>query len=116
LVIINSSGNLELADADSGIINDSRVVGSSTGTYLASETVEVASAPGKLIPVKFSAAPAAINNGEPVYLSGTAGEGTLTAPTSSGSIVFLLGILQGANGVDTTPNVLFQPNLVAVNG
>lgn len=115
LLRINADGEVEKANANTGTVDDSRVVGSSVGSFLAAATAEIWSAPGTLIPVKFAAAPAAISNGSPVYLSTVSGEATLTPPTVTGSIVFLLGILQSADGVDTTPSILFQPRLIARN-
>ncbi|GAF96252.1 unnamed protein product, partial [marine sediment metagenome] len=58
--------------------------------------------------------PGAASNGSPVFVSATAGVATLTAPTGSGNVVYLLGILQGADGADTSPLVLFQPQFIAV--
>ena len=115
LLIINSSGNAELADSNTGIVDEARTIGSSTAAYLIGETAEINSVPGKLIPARFLVAPIAADNGKPVYLSGTPGVATLTPPTATSSIVFLLGILQSADGALTTPNILFQPNLIGAN-
>lgn len=115
LVHINSSGNISLADANSGTINDARVIGSSYSSYTAGTEAELYTSPGKIIPVSFSSAPLSSSNGSPVYLSTTPGVATLTAPSESGSVVFVIGILQGADGGSLTPNVIFQPQFVAVN-
>ena len=64
---------------------------------------------GSRVAVKFNAAPEAISNGDVVFLSLTAGEGTLTPPSATGQAVWALGILVGANGADTTPDVIWNP-------
>ncbi|NBO57037.1 MAG: hypothetical protein EBU84_21140, partial [Actinobacteria bacterium] len=69
-----------------------------------------------LVSATFAAAPAAADNGVSyVYLSETAGQATLTAPTASGSTVMRLGVLYGGNGADTTVRVLWQPVYVGAN-
>jgi hypothetical protein len=112
--IVATTGNVDLADANTGNLTDALCVGVSTGTFSGATTAEIVTAPGSLVPVLFSAAPAAAANGDQVFLSSTAGQGTLTAPSGASVVVFVLGILQGANGADTTPNVLWQPRLVSV--
>ena len=62
----------------------------------------------------FSVPPLAGDNGKRVYLSTTAGEATLTAP-GSGNAVVLVGFLKGADGVTTTPDVLLQFEIVALD-
>ena len=54
--------------------------------------------------------------GKYAYLSATAGQATLTAPTASGTSVVRVGVVAGADGTSTA-TVLFSglPNLVAVN-
>lgn len=71
--------------------------------------------PGVIIPILMDAATtAAADEGKVVYLSATAGVGTLTAPTASGSVVFRIGLLQTA-GASTTQNILFMPQFIANN-
>jgi len=115
LLIINADGEVEKANSNTGTTNDARVIGASAGIYAATATAQVRSIFGTLVPVRFAAAPAGTANGSPVYLSTVDGEATLTPPTASGSIIFLLGILQGGNGITTIPNIIFQPVLVARN-
>lgn len=67
------------------------------------DTIGVATS-GK-VQIKFSSAPASSSNGQKVYVSGTGGIATLTAPTGSGNVVYQVGVLVGANGVSTTPLV-----------
>lgn len=82
-------------------------VGGSTGA-----TISVGLS-GELVPILFGAAPGAAANGSPVFLSTIAGEGTLTPPLTSGNVVYVIGILQGADGASTTPSVVFQPQYIS---
>ena len=75
--------------------------------------VRTVTVPGSRVPMRFAAAPAAASNGGRVYLSGTGGVATLTAPTTSGNAVFFVGYLIGANGANTTPDVIYQPQFIA---
>lgn len=113
LLVINSSGNVTFANASTGNTNDARVIGVSSAVYTSGNTATLFTRFGTLIPINFIAAPSAISNGSPVYLSSTNGRATLTPPDSSGDVVFEIGILQGANGASTNPEVLFQPRLVS---
>lgn len=64
----------------------------------------------------FGSAPAAADNGiKYVYLSETAGQATVTAPTTSGSSVIRLGVLYGANGADTLVRIAWQAAFVGDN-
>jgi hypothetical protein len=47
-----------------------------------------------------------------VYLSTTNGEASLTSPTSSGDAIIRVGILYGATGINTSPEVIFQPQFI----
>jgi len=114
LTIEATSGDAILADSNTGTTLDGLAIG--VAAFAAADTapVKVYTVAGNLIPVSFSAAPAAASNGSPVFVSATPGRATLTAPTGSGNVVYLLGILQGADGADTSPLVLFQPQFIAV--
>lgn len=114
LIQINASGEAALADNNTGTVTDSFVMGASTGAFGAGTTAQIHTVQGALVPVLFGAAPAGASNGSEVFLDSTAGQATLTAPSGSGEVVYAIGILQGANGVTATPNVLFIPRLVAV--
>jgi hypothetical protein len=49
-----------------------------------------------------------------VYLSTTPGVGTLTAPSGgSDKVTFVVGILIGADGADTTPDVIWMPQFIS---
>lgn len=113
IVRFNASGEWVLADANTGTLNDGVVAGVASFAATSTNPARVFTMPGSLVPMLFGAAPAGASNGATVFLSATAGEATLTAPTTSGSIIFKLGILQGADGADTTPAVLYQPEFIA---
>ena len=66
------------------------------------------------VSVRFSATPVAADNGKPVFLnSAVPGEVTLALPPA-GNAVVRVGILVGADGVNTAPDVLIQLQLVSV--
>lgn len=109
-----TSGDAILADSDTGTTLDGLAIGVAAFASADASPVKVYTVAGSLIPISFSGAPAASSNGSSVFVSATPGVATLTAPTASGNVVYLLGILQGADGGDTTPLVLFQPQLIAV--
>ena len=111
LVYIKANGNVALADADAGTLREGSVIAASTGAYVATNTAEVNSLHGTLVPVRFAVTPGAADNGKEVFLSTTAGQATLTAPVGSGDVTMFLGILQGGNGADATPNVLWVPSM-----
>ena len=113
LVTIATSGNVELADADTGTSEDAFVMGVSTGTFAGTNTARIFTVPGSLVPMRFAAAPAAANNGDTVFLDTTSGQATLTPPGSGIRVIYQVGYLQGGNGATTTPTVLFMPRLVA---
>jgi hypothetical protein len=109
-----TTGNVKLADADTGSLRDGWVVGVSQASFSATSTARVFSNNGQIIPVRFAAAPASSNNGFPVYLSTTPGLGTLTAPSGGNDkVTFVVGILIGADGADTTPDVIWMPQFIS---
>jgi hypothetical protein len=114
LVVINTSGNVELGNASA--INSASVIGASAGAFGASTTATINSTLGNLIPVRFGAAPAAGLNGSSVFLSTTDGLATTDPPSSPGEVVYFIGILQGADGATTIPPVIFQPREVTQIG
>lgn len=113
-VRIDSSGEWQLADANTGTTTDGLVVGVSVGAATATNPAQAYTLVGSLVPMLFGSAPAGANNGDTIYLSTTAGEVTLSPPTGTGEVLFSMGILQGADGADTTPLVLFNPQFLAV--
>lgn len=81
----------------------------------AGTTVRVATIPGTVVTVVFDAAPTAAQNGAPAYLSETAGNATVTAPTASGSTVFRVGVVQSGDGAATSVKILWMPQFIANN-
>ena len=108
-----TAGRVFKAQADS--ISNADVVGIvKTGASLGA-TVTVYTQGS--VPVTFGSAPATASNGNRVFLdSATAGRATLTAPTSSGQSVVLMGNLIGANGALPSPNVILKITELAVLG
>ena len=102
LVYFDGSGQVDLADATAGAGH----------TYHARGVVIVGAAMGSTAKIRlqgvekalFATAPAAVNNGQPVYLSASPGQATLTAP-GAGHAITHIGILTGANGATTLPEV-----------
>lgn len=78
----------------------------------ATTTLNVASE-GALVDVRFTAAPPASSNGDYVFLNSVPGTASVIPPMGGGNIVFIIGVLQGADGVSTTPSVIFQPRYVS---
>lgn len=104
-----SPGQILLARANSEEAGQALGVAKTSAISGAAVTVTL----GGSAPCQFGGAPAASANGDPVYLDPTtAGNGTLTAPSASGQAVTLIGFLFGADGADTTPNVVLRPSLL----
>lgn len=71
--------------------------------------VQVAMLVGSLSPATFAAAPAATDQGKPVYLHTVSGQVSLTAPAGAGTDVVRVGILQDAS----TSTIQFLPQFIA---
>jgi hypothetical protein len=111
IVAIDAAGEvLRAAASFSG--GNFYAVGSARQAVLAGSSVQVATS-GDLGPVRFSVAPLASANGQRVFLSTTAGIGSLTPPLTAGNVVFTVGVLQGADGITIAPSVLIQPQYVS---
>jgi hypothetical protein len=122
LLRITNLGKVRLANAytitaEEEDIKKARVVGTVSNKYDEGESARVYATVGTLINVRFDELeiPISTNNGQLVYLSTVDGLGTLDAPTSPGTVIFSIGILQGANGVNVAPKVVFQPSFIAFN-
>ena len=113
IVAMDSSGGVFLATATTSA-DRWRAFGVSDAAYLIATFAEINVIMGYLVNVLFGVAPAASSNGDMVYLSTTAGQATLIAPSASGTVVMELGILTGAEGVTTSPQILWNPRLVAM--
>lgn len=112
VLTINASGEAILAEA-SIAVDEWRVIGASRDAGAILSTVRVATS-GDLGLVRFAVAPAGASNGEYVFLSTVTGLGSLTPPAPpGGKTVILVGVLQGADGATTTPDVLIQPQLIS---
>ena len=106
VVAITTAGTVDKADATTA--NElERAIGCSPQAIGAGLPIPV-EGPGSLVSCLFAAAPGAASNDEPVYLSAVPGEASLTPPVAAGTSVVEIGILQGADGVTTTPDVLLQ--------
>lgn len=112
LVRITAAGQWGLADANAATL-DAFVVGVSLGSFALSATARCNTVHGTRVPVRFAVAPTAINNGRPVFLSSTPGVATLTPPIGSGTTRYQIGILVGADGADTTPDVIWAPQYIS---
>lgn len=111
VLVVNTSGQVLRADAT--FANDDwRVIAVARAAVSALGSVGIALS-GELISVHFGVAPASGQNGSLVYLSASSGEATTTPPNSSGNVIYVIGILQGADGVSTTPPVFFQPQYIS---
>jgi hypothetical protein len=105
LYYVPTSGKVGLADANGGGVVGN-VIGSCVLATAADGDATVCADTGR-IPVTMDAAPAAGDIGKIVYLSTTAGRGTLTVPTGPAAI-WKLGLLASGNGADTTVLVRAQ--------
>ena len=111
IVAINAVG--EAIEATSTFTGDAwRAIGVATTNAAPAALVTVAQ-DGTLVAVTFSAPPAAASNGDYVFITTTPGIGTLTPPSTSGEVIYIIGILQGANGLSTAPLVLIKPQYIS---
>lgn len=113
ITYVTSAGNVDLADANNGSLRVASAIGVSQGTFGAVSAAQIATVSGQVVPVRFTSAPAGTDNGKRVYLSNTAGQATLTAPSGASTTTYLIGILVGGDGADTTPLVWLTPQLVS---
>jgi len=88
------------------------VIGVSAATVLSGATVRVFTKSGVCPPVRFTAAPAGALNGTLVFLDSTSGVATTIPPTAGGNTLFTVGTLASADGISTTPNVVFRPQFL----
>lgn len=100
------------ASANAVDVSERGFAGIATGTWTISGGRMIA-LPGQIVPVTFVAAPGANDRGKPVYLSTTAGQATMTAPSGSGQRVFQIGFLSSATVTGGNYLVQLFPQLVA---
>lgn len=109
---INTSGELARADADGGTLHYN-VVGSAleAGPSGAAAVKAAMTTSGQAAGFTFTGGnPATGDRGKPVYLSKTAGQVTLTAPSASGDHVVRIGFVYSSTALTTNVYpVLFQP-------
>jgi hypothetical protein len=114
VVQIESDGDVGLADADTGTLSDGLVTGVTRAAATAGNPAQIYTAPGSLVPIRFVSAPASAFNGLPCYLSTTAGQVDTSIPAGANNrVVFQVGIVQGADGVATTVDVLYMPMFIS---
>jgi hypothetical protein len=111
ILAINVSGEAVLA-SNALSSGNWEIAGVSLEAVTASNPVRIA-LPGQRVPILFSSAPAASANGTLAFLSGLAGEATLTPSFVSGTLLATLGVIQGADGASTTPDVIFNTQIIS---
>ena len=104
-----------VVNANAGNEVDSGAMGIAV-TAAAAQGNSLTVATGGEASIIFGAAPASADNGKTVYLSTTDGRGTLTAPNAGGDSIVRLGRLKGGNGVDTTPPVILNMEILMLLG
>lgn len=76
---------------------------------------KVCTVSGSIVDMEFDSAPSAGDAGNKIYLSTTAGKVTQTAPSGSGDVVQVVGVLIEAQGAsDTLLKCLYQPQYIGV--
>jgi hypothetical protein len=113
LLTLNSAGAVIRADSSIGTANY-EVIGVSKETVGIGVPVQVFTHTGVVPPVRFTAAPAAALNGRLVFLSTSTGLASIAPPGGGGNAIFTIGTLQGADGISTSPTVVFRPQLIAL--
>jgi hypothetical protein len=111
LLALNSSSEGRLAESNFST-DRWRLYAVALEPGVATATISVETIMGRVVPIRFGVAPGAGSNGSLVFLSTVPGEAALSPPTS-GNAVYAVGILAGANGITTTPDVLFQPRYIS---
>ena len=112
VLYINTSGELARADADGGTIHYN-VVGAAIedGPSGGAAVRAACTTSGQAVGVKFTGGdPVSGDRGKPVYLSTTAGQVTLTAPSASGDHVVRVGFVYSSSSLATNVYpIIFQP-------
>lgn len=116
LYLTNASGTPTAAKADgdgSGVLREIVGIALQDGPGSSTADTRVVTVPGSLVNVKFASVPAGDTDiGKPVYLSTTAGEATMTAPSTGR--VYRIGILYDGTVVSgSLYKVLYLPAFVA---
>jgi hypothetical protein len=116
LYLTNASGSPTAAKADgdgSGVLREIVGIALQDGPGSGTSDTKVVTVPGSITSVKFASVPAGDSDiGKPVYLSTTAGEATMTAPSTGR--VYRIGILFDGTAVSgALYKVLYLPAFVA---
>lgn len=115
VVQIETDGDVGEVIANSGSLSDAWVVGVALEAVAANNPVKIHTVPGVIVPMNFTAAPAAASNGKPAYVSNIAGlvSDAIPGGPPANRVIFVAGIIQGADGILTTVDVLFQPQFIS---
>lgn len=92
-----------------------RVAGIAATSAPLGGAIQVWTLHGVITPGLFAAPPPAASNRRYVFLDDTDGLLTLTPPdtASAGRVRFVVGMMQGADGITSAPPVLFQPQYIS---
>jgi hypothetical protein len=112
LVLYDDSGITKVRKANAATAGRQDSIAIAMADAAADAIVSVRMLPGTVVSVSFSLAPITSDNGSPVYLSTTNGKASVTPPAGSGDAIIRIGILYGASGSDTTPEVIFRPQFI----
>lgn len=112
---INTSGELAKADADGAGLHYNLVgVALEAGPSGAAAVKAVMTTCGQVTGVTFASNPSSGDQGKAVYLSTTAGQATLTAPSASGDHVVRIGFLYSSTAIQTgVYPIIFQPQYIS---
>ena len=111
---INTSGELASADVDGAGLHYNIVgVALEAGPSGAAAVKQVMTTCGQVAGAKFTSNPSSGDQGKAVYLSTTAGQVSLTAPSASGDKVVRIGFLYSSTAITTgVYPVIWQPQFI----
>lgn len=115
ILYINTSGELAPADADGAGLHYNIVgVSLEAGPSGAAAVKQVMTTCGQVSGVTFTSNPSSGDQGKAVYLSTTAGQATLTAPSASGDHVVRIGFLYSSTAITTgVYPIIWQPQYIS---
>jgi hypothetical protein len=113
LLTLDTAGDVIRADSSIGPANY-EVIGVANQTVGIGVPVQVVTHTGAVPNVNFTVAPAGALNGGLVFLSTSTGLASTAPPGAGGNAIFTIGTLQGADGITTSPTVVFRPQLIAL--
>lgn len=113
LVVVTSTGGV--VPASSSIASGNwNVLGVAQNSASIGGAVAVMQDDGVDTAIRFVSPPPASSNGDPVFLSTSAGFASTSPPSPPGTNTFVLvGILKGADGATGTPTVVFRQQIIA---